>query len=223
MSIYYDANLFIKKIKTNNSRVDNKTHILSVDFGTKKIGFAISDEEAKIAFPKETLLGIWTNIELATNVILENIKKYKAVAIVIGYPKKLDNSLHDNCIIITEIANNIEKFFLGNINYKKHFINDEKNKIKKQNNVKSHQLGKKKNNNQKNFVEQNINNDVDFPILLFDERYTTALTNSVYNFETAHYTDNCRQKKTKTNKYGTFDDAKSACIILNDVLSLFNK
>ncbi|MEI7810036.1 MAG: Holliday junction resolvase RuvX [bacterium] len=54
--------------------------ILGVDYGTKRIGLAISDENGRLAFPKQILL----NNENTFKVLAEIIKKEKVNEIVIG-------------------------------------------------------------------------------------------------------------------------------------------
>ncbi len=205
MSIHYNIKSFIGNIKTkqqsnidsccndndgnNNSNTNSivRKRILSVDYGTRKIGFAVSDEERKIAFPKEVALGTWNDQTTTTNLIISRIDKYKSIALVIGYPRKLDNSLHNNCVIIDKIVSKIE--------------------------------------------ETLEDKSIDFPILLFDERYTTALANSVYKTEMIHDRNRktkasryqtSRQNKYNKNKNSNQDDARAACVILNDVLTLLN-
>lgn len=53
---------------------------LGIDFGSKRVGLAVSDEEGRIAFPKETLRN---DSKLLQN-ILDFIKKEKIEKIVIG-------------------------------------------------------------------------------------------------------------------------------------------
>lgn len=53
---------------------------LGIDFGSKRVGLAVSDEEGRIAFPKETLRN---DLKLLEN-ILDFIKKEKIEKIVIG-------------------------------------------------------------------------------------------------------------------------------------------
>ena len=137
---------YIREIKEKNKNVK----ILGVDYGTSKTGIALSDNECKIAFPKEVLIGKWRNFETICEKLEENIKKYQASAVVIGFPKTNEGELHKNCEIIFEIA--------------KYFIFEKK-----------------------------------IPTLLADERFTTKYAN--------------RLKNDKQN-----DDAKSACLILQNVL-----
>ena len=137
---------YIREIKEKNKSVK----ILGVDYGTSKIGISLSDEGCKIAFPKEVLIGKWRDIKTICEKLEENIKKYQASAVVIGFPKTNTGELHKNCEIIFEIA--------------KYFIFEKK-----------------------------------IPTLLFDERYTTKYANRLQN----------------DNKN---DDAKSACLILQNVL-----
>ena len=60
---------------------------LGIDYGTKKIGFALSDEEEKIAFPKTTQSNVWTYIR---DYINEAILSDDVTEIVIGLPVGLD-------------------------------------------------------------------------------------------------------------------------------------
>ncbi|HPS21447.1 MAG TPA: Holliday junction resolvase RuvX [Candidatus Paceibacterota bacterium] len=53
---------------------------LGIDFGSKRIGLAVSDEEGKLAFPKEIVL----NDKNATDYIKNIIKNEKIDEIVIG-------------------------------------------------------------------------------------------------------------------------------------------
>ena len=57
--------------------------ILGIDYGTKKIGFALSDEEQKIAFPKTIQPNVWDYVRDALRgfVLKENVSE-----IVIGLP-----------------------------------------------------------------------------------------------------------------------------------------
>lgn len=56
---------------------------LGVDYGAKRIGIALSDEEGKIAFPRETLSGDFAK---AAEKIREICEKEKVGRIVVGLP-----------------------------------------------------------------------------------------------------------------------------------------
>ncbi len=72
---------------------------LGIDFGTKRVGIAISDEDGKFAFPKEVL----SNDKNLVFKIKEIIKKEKVYKIVIG--ESLDDTNQRN-----KLEDDIEKF-----------------------------------------------------------------------------------------------------------------
>jgi len=68
--------------------------ILGIDFGLKRIGLAISDEEKKHAFGRPTLtVNSWTNTLTSINKICQSESVEK---IVIGWPKPLSGQLKIN-------------------------------------------------------------------------------------------------------------------------------
>ena len=85
--------------------------LVAVDYGTRKLGFAVSDESKQVAFPKDVLIGNWREFATVFSVISEYISKFNACGIVIGWPKKMDGSLHENCEIILEIAEKLAEEF----------------------------------------------------------------------------------------------------------------
>ena len=67
--------------------MENKGRILSIDFGLKKTGIAVTDELCMIAsglktVPSETLMDF----------LMEYTTKEKVSTIVVGLPKRMDNS-----------------------------------------------------------------------------------------------------------------------------------
>lgn len=76
------------------------TRILGIDYGTKKIGFALSDESQKIAFPKTVQPNVWDYVRDA---IRDFILKENASEIVIGLPVGLDGKE-------TELSGKVRKF-----------------------------------------------------------------------------------------------------------------
>ena len=149
--------------------------IIGIDYGSHKIGIALSDEDRCIAFKQEILIGDWNNLLSTAVTLLKTCEKYNSNIVVIGFPKKLDGSLSENCKKIIQTAKLLDKEYV------------------------------KKNN-------KNIS------ILLFDERFTTKATISVFNTKIGK--NFCKKNKTNDNK---LDDAGAACIILNDVLTATNK
>lgn len=72
---------------------------LGIDFGTKRVGIAVSDEDGKFAFPKEVL----NNDKNLIFKIKEIIEKEKVFQIVVG--ESLDNANNKN-----ELENITEDF-----------------------------------------------------------------------------------------------------------------
>tara|TARA_B100000378_G_C17918512_1_gene368789 strand:- start:303 stop:764 length:462 start_codon:yes stop_codon:yes gene_type:complete len=87
--------------------------ILSLDYGEKRIGIAISSPECSIAFPKEVLqrIRIREDMEYIKNYILEN----KIQAVIIGMPYNMDGTEGKNCQTIRMFANHLLKSINVNI------------------------------------------------------------------------------------------------------------
>ena len=103
-----DVNIFKNKILNNESLVGKK-RIVCADFGTKKLGIAVSDMNKTIAFPKDIIFGKFDNIH---NLMLEikcQINKYDAIGIIIGWPVGLNGELNYNCYIILKAAIELNK------------------------------------------------------------------------------------------------------------------
>lgn len=64
-----------------------KNKILGIDYGTKKIGFAFSDYEQKIAFPRTVHANVWKYVseDIRDFILNEDVSE-----IVIGLPVGLD-------------------------------------------------------------------------------------------------------------------------------------
>jgi putative Holliday junction resolvase len=63
---------------------------LGIDFGLRRIGLSISDEEGKIAFGLTTIEDY--GIKNIISYIEEIIKKYRIEKIILGFPKNMDGS-----------------------------------------------------------------------------------------------------------------------------------
>lgn len=83
--------------------------LLAVDYGTCKLGFAVSDEGRQVAFPRDVLIGNWGEFDNVFGVISEYISRFNVCGIVLGWPKKMDGTLHENCEIILKIAEKLEE------------------------------------------------------------------------------------------------------------------
>lgn len=56
---------------------------LGIDYGEKRIGLAVSDEEGKMAFPKEVMSADWASMRKFFG---EIFKKEKFKAVIVGLP-----------------------------------------------------------------------------------------------------------------------------------------
>jgi putative Holliday junction resolvase len=79
--------------------------IVALDYGSKRVGVAISDPENKIAFALTTI-----STELVLKYIIDLVAAEKTSLVVIGFPVNLDGSLN-------EISNEIN-VFINKLNQK---------------------------------------------------------------------------------------------------------
>ena len=71
-------------------QLDNKSRLIGVDMGTKRIGISICDENRKIATPLETI--VFTSIKNLNSRFKELIKENNIKGIVFGLPLNMDGS-----------------------------------------------------------------------------------------------------------------------------------
>ena len=82
--------------------------ILGIDFGTKKIGMALSDEGQKVAFPK----GVYPNIEpFLRDTIADLILREDISEIVVGLPKALGGEETKTSKAVREFSEHLQKNF----------------------------------------------------------------------------------------------------------------
>ena len=98
-----DVNIFKNKILNNDSFVSKK-RIVCVDFGTKKLGVAVSDVDKTVAFPKDVIFGKFYDINTLILEIKYQINKYDAIGVIIGWPIGLNGEFNDNCYKISKVA-----------------------------------------------------------------------------------------------------------------------
>ena len=91
---------------------------LGIDYGTKRIGLAISDDGGQIAFPKEILL----NDENIFKNIGEILKKEKIDEIVIGESVDFSGKLNALSVRIEEFIQELSVRFNLPINKQKEFL-----------------------------------------------------------------------------------------------------
>ncbi|MDA9234190.1 Holliday junction resolvase RuvX, partial [Candidatus Pelagibacter sp.] len=86
----------------------NKTRLIGLDLGSKRIGVSISDEKQLIATPFKTINKTSTNqlIEDLKAIITEN----HIEGIIIGNPVNMNGSLGRSAQSINDVAKNISKY-----------------------------------------------------------------------------------------------------------------
>lgn len=87
--------------------------IISIDYGTKRVGVAISDSSRKIAFALETISN-----KLIISYLQELLAKEEISTIVVGSPKNLNDKDND-------ISNEVQSF-INTLNQKFSHLNIEK-------------------------------------------------------------------------------------------------
>lgn len=102
-----DSFEFYHKIVSNvdySNNKDNNIRVMAIDFGTRKIGVAITDRECKIAFNYKTIIGNWREVKNVVNLLEKIINEKTIKGIIFGFPKSLNGNFHKNCKIIFDIA-----------------------------------------------------------------------------------------------------------------------
>jgi len=92
--------------------------ILGIDYGTKRIGLALSDENMQLAFPKEVIL----NDKNTLNRLLDIIKTEEVSEIVIG--ESLDQNGENNSLVekVDSFILDLRKVWQGKIHKEKEFF-----------------------------------------------------------------------------------------------------
>ena len=88
-------------------QLDNKSRLIGVDMGSKRIGISICDENRKIATPYETIF--FEGIEKLTNKILKIISENNIKGIIVGIPLNMDGSSGRSAQSVKDTTENIEK------------------------------------------------------------------------------------------------------------------
>ena len=70
--------------------INNKSRLIGVDMGTKRVGLSISDENRKIATPLKTIN--YENIQIFINELNKIINENNVHVIIIGNPKNMDGT-----------------------------------------------------------------------------------------------------------------------------------
>ena len=72
------------------NHINNKSRLIGVDMGTKRVGLSISDENRKIATPLKTIN--YENIQIFINELDKIINENNVHVIIIGNPKNMDGT-----------------------------------------------------------------------------------------------------------------------------------
>ena len=94
----------IDEFKTN---IENNSRLLGIDPGNKNIGFAICDENKKVATPLKII--IKTKFEMLLNEISHIIEENNIKGIVIGNPVNMDGSTSKSSQSANDFAKNLSK------------------------------------------------------------------------------------------------------------------
>ena len=97
--------LSIDEFKTN---IGNNSRLLGIDPGKKNIGFAICDENKKVATPLKIIKK--SKFEILSKEINEMIKENQIKGIVIGNPISMDGSNNKSSQSAFDFANNLSKY-----------------------------------------------------------------------------------------------------------------
>ena len=89
------------------NHINNKSRLIGVDIGSKRIGLSISDENRKIATPLKTIdyINIQTLIDEIENIVKEN----NIGAIIFGNPKNMDGTEGSSSQSVKDKINLISK------------------------------------------------------------------------------------------------------------------
>ena len=80
--------------------------IIAIDYGQKKVGFAVTDELQICANGLETV-----HVSKAFDFLKDYVSREKVDEIVIGDPRKMDNSQSDSARFIEPFVNRVKKEF----------------------------------------------------------------------------------------------------------------
>ena len=77
-------------IKDIKNHINNKSRLIGVDMGSKRVGLSISDENRKIATPLKTIN--YENIQILTDELKKIADENNVHAIIFGNPKNMDGA-----------------------------------------------------------------------------------------------------------------------------------
>lgn len=84
---------------------------LGLDLGTRTLGISISDETLTIASTLKTIRFEDSNYDILLPQLKEIINEYNISKIVLGYPKNMNNTEGEKCIITLKFKEKLESTF----------------------------------------------------------------------------------------------------------------
>ena len=72
------------------NHINNKSRLIGVDMGSKRVGLSISDENRKVATPLKTIN--YENIQILTSELKKIANENNVHAIIFGNPKNMDGT-----------------------------------------------------------------------------------------------------------------------------------
>ena len=94
-------------IEEFKKKQSDKTRLVGLDLGSKRIGVSISDDRQSIATPFKTINK--TNTNDLINELKKIITEYNIKGIIIGNPVNLDGSIGRSAQSVNDVASNISK------------------------------------------------------------------------------------------------------------------
>lgn len=115
--------------------------LIAIDYGSKKLGLAISNKERTVAMPLNIISGVNLNAQITA--LQSAIQKYEACGIVLGLPVHMSGELSEQSKIVVKFAEKLEKYINLPI-----YLQDERLTTKAANNfLKSFGIKRKMRNN----------------------------------------------------------------------------
>lgn len=99
--------MLIANLEEFSQYFQGNLRVMSVDYGIKKTGIAVSDHARLIAMPIEIINEESDKKKIAR--ILDLAKKYDIGALVIGLPLNMDGTEGEGAIILRAFANKLDK------------------------------------------------------------------------------------------------------------------
>jgi len=81
--------------------------LIAIDYGSKKLGIALSNQERSIAMPLNTIIEV--NNKAAITALFSIIEKYKVCGIVIGLPIDMSGAVTPQTNIVMKFAEELAK------------------------------------------------------------------------------------------------------------------